>query len=106
MFAFLARAAGVALLALAVVLAVLDLTRSVASSQLTTTSLDATWTQVSPTTRASAEATVSGRVGETVWSVLGTLLALPGWFVFLALASLLLWIGRKRRSAYARFARE
>ena len=94
------------LLALAVVLAVLDLTRSVAGSAVVTTSLDATWTGISPATRANAEAVVTDTLGAMAWSLVTYLLALPGWLIVLSLALLLLWIGRKRRSAYSRFARE
>ena len=94
------------LLALAVVLAVLDLTRSVAGSSLVMTSLDAAWTGVSPASRATAETSVTTTLGATGWSALALLLQLPGWLVVLAASILLLWLGRKRRSAYARFARE
>ena len=94
------------LLALAVVLAVLDLTRSVAGSALSVTSLDATWAGVSEPSRRSVEASVRASAGDTVWDGLALLLALPGWIVFGLLAAFFLWAGRKRRSAYARFARE
>ena len=106
MFAFLARSLGITLLALAVVLAVLDLTRSVAGSRIIVTSLDTTWTATSPGTRTSAQSSVEGVLGDVGGSVLTGVLALPGWLLVLTLALLLLWIGRRRRSAYSRFARE
>ena len=98
--------AGIALLALAVVLAVLDLTRSVAGSSFVMTSFDASWTSVSAPTREAAEAVVTSALGAAVWSALAAVLALPGWAIAGMAAALLLWLGRKRRSAYARFARE
>ena len=106
LFAFLSRAFGVACLALTVVLAVLDLTRSVAGSQIVWTSFDRSWSSASPSTRAAAEATVVGTAGEAIWGALAVALALPGWAILGALAFVLLWLGRRRRSAYARFARE
>ena len=106
LFAFLARMLGIALLALAVVLAVLDLTRSVAASELVVTSLDASWTAASAGTRAALEGSVRRTAGEGAWSILLFVLAVPGWAVFGALSALLLWLGRRRRSAYSRFARE
>ena len=105
MLAFLARTIGLVALAVAVVSAVLDLTRSVAASAPVITPMGESWLAVSPGTRALAEASVRERVASFVWDGPVTwLLALPTWAVFGALAFLFLWLGRSRGPAYGRFA--
>lgn len=107
MLAFLARSVGLVLLAVTVVSAVLDLTRSIAASTLVATPLGESWLAVSPGTRALAEASVRERVASFVWDGPMTwLLALPTWAVFGALALLFLWLGRSRDAGYGRFARD
>lgn len=106
MLSFLARAVGLVLLAVAVVSAVLDLTRTVAASALVATPLGESWSAVSPGTRALAQEAVSERLAPFVWDGPVTwLLALPTWAVFGALAVLLLWAGR-RRATYSRYAQD
>ena len=107
MLAFLARALGLVCLAVAVVGAVLDLTRSVAASAPVATPLGESWLAVSPGTRALAEASVREGVAPFVWDGPVTwALALPTWVVFGALAALLLWLGRSRGRDLGRFARD
>lgn len=107
MLAFLARSIGLVLLAVAVVSAVLDLTRTVAASAPVVTPLGESWSAVSPGTRALARAAVTERVAPFVWDGPVTwALALPTWAVFGALALLFLWAGRSRAGDYGRYARD
>ena len=107
MLAFLARSIGLVLLAVAVVSAVLDLTRTVAASAPVVTPLGESWISVSPGTRALAQQAVSERVAPFLWDGPVTwLLALPTWAVFGALACLFLWLGHRRGSRYGHHVRD
>ena len=108
MLSFIVRMIGLIALAIAVVSAVLDLTRSVAAGEAVVTPFGASWTAMSPSSHALAREAVGGSLGEGVWDGPVTwLLALPTWGLFGLLALFLLWLGRRRRaSLQSRFARE
>jgi hypothetical protein len=107
MIGFLARFAGLWLIAGALVALVIDATKTVATSALTVTQLGKAWYDVSPLTLLSAQQFVEGRievyVGGWLWDPLVVwMLMMPTWAVFAALGFLLTYSGRRRRRrAYA-----
>ncbi len=105
MIRFLFRLAAMVALAIAVVMAVLDATRTVAASHLVLTPLQASWSGVSPDTLAAAEAFVRDRIQPLVWdTAVAWVLGQPGFAVFAALALLLYMIGYKSERKVARRA--
>ena len=83
LFSFLAMVA----LAFAVIMAVLDATRTIAASHLVLTPLAVSWGAVSPQTLVAAQAFVEQKMHPLLWNpVLVHLLALPGFVVFGALS--------------------
>jgi inosine-uridine nucleoside N-ribohydrolase len=96
MIRFLFRFSATLALAAAVIMAVLDATRSIAASALVMTPLATSWAAASPETIAAAETFVRDRLDPLLWDpVAAAVLALPGFVVFAALALLLYAIGRK-----------
>jgi hypothetical protein len=92
-------------LAVAVVMAVLDATRSIASDAIVLTPLWESWQTVSPASYGAAEAAVSEVLVPYVWDpVILTLLSAPGFAVFGVLALLLYMIGRRPERRAGRFA--
>ena len=108
MLSFIVRSIGLVALAIAVVSAVLDLTRSVAAGEAVITSFGSSWTAMSPNSHALARESVTNSLGAGTWDGPVTwALALPTWGLFGLIALFLLWLGRKRRaSVQSRFARE
>jgi hypothetical protein len=105
MIRFVFRLAAMVALATAVIMAVLDTTRTVAASHLVLTPLKASWGAVSPDTLAAAEAFVRDKVQPLVWdTVVDWILNQPGFAVFAVLALLLYAIGYKSERKVARFA--
>ncbi len=98
MIRFLFRFAATVSLAVAVILAVLDTTRSVVASQLVMTPLRTSWNAVSPDTLVSFEAFVRERVGPFVWDgALSWIIDQPGFILFAVLAFLLYCAGYRRQ---------
>ncbi len=96
MIRFLFRLLSTVALAIGVVMAVLDATRTVAASAIVVTPLATSWDAFSPGTLDQAEAFVTRMPGAGLWDpVLTSVLALPGWIVFAALSLLFYAIGRK-----------
>jgi hypothetical protein len=96
MVRFLFRFLATISLAVAVILAVLDATRSVAMSRLVLTPLGESWKAASPATLESLRAAVEAR-WPFLWDTLGAwLLAVPGSTLFAVLALLLYAVGRRR----------
>jgi hypothetical protein len=92
-------------LAVAVIMAVLDATRTIAAEQLVLTPLAESWTTASPDTLETVRGFVQDRVHPLFWDpVLVRILELPGFVVFAALAFLLYAIGRKPRRRIGRLA--
>jgi hypothetical protein len=105
MIRFLFRLAAMVALAVAVIMAVLDTTRTVAAAHLVLTPLKGSWSAVSPDTLAAAEAFVRGKIQPLVWdTVVDWILSQPGFAVFAAVALLLYMIGYKSERKVARFA--
>jgi hypothetical protein len=96
MLRFLLRLAAMFALAVAVVMAVLDATRSVAASAFVMTPLKTSWLAVSPDTLAVAESFVRDRMQPYLWDqFVDPVLYLPGFVVFAGLAFILYAAGYK-----------
>jgi hypothetical protein len=105
MFRFLFRVLATFALAIAVIMAVLDVTRTIAASALVLTPLGDSWRSVSPTTLEAMQAFVIERAHPLVWNpVMVFILGQPGFAVFGVLAFLLYAIGRKPEREIGRFA--
>ena len=104
MFRFLFRLVAVFSLAVAVVMAVIDATRSIAASQWVTTPLAQSWESFSPETFSAAGEFLSDAIMPEAWDPVAlSVLGLPGFAVFAVLALLFYAIGRRpeRRSRFA-----
>jgi hypothetical protein len=96
MLRFLFRLAAMVALAVSVIMAVLDATRSVAASALVMTPLKTSWLAVSPDTLAATESFVRARIPSHLWDqFVDPVLYLPGFAVFAGLAFILYAIGYK-----------
>ena len=105
MFSFLLRAAGFLVLALALVAAVLDLTRSIASSKVLITSFSGIWSNFSASSLEAAREAVMSLLHPALWDpVISSIIALPGWLVLWLVSMLLLWAGKRRENPFGRFA--
>ena len=98
MFGLLFRLAAMVSLSVAVIMAVLDATRTVAASQPVMTPLKTSWNAVSPETLSAAEMFVRNEINPLLWDTAANwVLGLPGFAVFAALALLLYAVGYRRR---------
>ncbi|TGQ33903.1 MULTISPECIES: hypothetical protein [unclassified Mesorhizobium] len=105
MFRFIFRLAAMISLSVAVIMAVLDATRSVAASALVMTPLNTSWLAVSPDTRAAFESFVRDKINPLLWDgAIAWVLGQPGFAVFLFLAFILYAIGYRRQRSVGRFA--
>ena len=105
MLRFLFRLAAMVALSVAVIMAVLDATRSVAASALVMTPLNSSWLAVSPDTRAAFETFVRAKASPIIWdSGIAWVIAQPGFAVFAVAALLLYAIGYRRRRRGGEFA--
>ena len=105
MFRFAARLLALVLLALAVVLAVLDITRTVTASSLVLTPFNDTLETVRPGLMATLGENVSANLHPVLWDpIFTTLFALPSWLICGALALLLLVASRGRSRPLRRFS--
>ena len=104
MFRFLFRLIAVFSLAVAVIMSVIDATRSIAASAWVWTPLVESWEAFSPDTLAAAEEFTRDAMLPELWDpVAVTVLSAPGFAVFAALALLFYAIGRRpeRRQRFA-----
>jgi hypothetical protein len=107
MIRVLFRLLAMAALSVAVIMAVLDATRTIAASTLVMTPLAESWSSASPDTFALAEGTVRHYIDPTAWDPIAlAILGLPGFAVFGLLALLFYAAGRKTRNPLDRFAAE
>ena len=106
MIAFIARFAGLWLIAGALVALVVDGTKTIAGSRLIITPLKQTWTTLGPASlqalQSFVEQKVESHVGHWVWDpAIQWILALPTWAVLGVLGGWLAYMGRKRRTTAA-----
>lgn len=95
-------------LALAVITAVLDVTRTIADSAVVITPLGKEWYQFSPSGLNNAQALVQRHIHPLLWDpIIINILLLPSWMVFAVFAALLLWCGKVRQKRWqSRFGSE
>lgn len=104
MIRFLFRLLAMLALAVAVIMATLDATRTVAAKMLVTTPLRDSWTSAWPDGLEGLQAFLQTKVHAFAWDpVAVTVLALPGFIVFAVLAFLLYAIGRRPERRIGRF---
>lgn len=88
-------------LAMALITAVLDLTRSIADSTLVMTPLGVDWQERFPNALNAAHDTVQQFIHPVLWDpVVITILRAPTWFVFGVIWLLLSLLGRQRKSRW------
>ncbi len=105
MIRFIFRALALLVLAVAVVMAVMDATRSIGASELMMTALGESWFSWSPQTLNIAQAAIQRYTLPVLWDpVMIWILTLPGFVVFCGLALLFYIIGRKPSKRTGRFA--
>lgn len=96
---------GLFVLALAVVLAVLDITRSITASEIVLTPLAKTWGTISPQTLLDSRDLVREWAHPYLWDpVVLSILNLPSWLVVWLIAMIFLKLGQRRSAPYGRFA--
>ena len=93
------RLLGTWLLGIALILLIIDGTRSLAASGLVMTSVGETWNQLHEASLIETQTFLSSRFfGPLLQPVVSGLLGLPGWLVFGVPGGLLAWMGRTRRA--------
>ncbi|RVC82911.1 hypothetical protein EN745_05350 [Mesorhizobium sp. M4A.F.Ca.ET.022.05.2.1] len=98
MLRFIFRLAAMVALSVSVIMAVVDVTRSVAASALVMTPLNTSWLAVSPDTRAAFETYVRDKASPLLWDgVIAWVLGQPGFAVFAVVAFLFYAIGYRRQ---------
>lgn len=106
MFSFLFRTAGLFTLALALVLAVLDITRSITAASIVLTPLGKVWAKTSGATLLALKEMTEKTLHPVLWDpVLTFILSVPSWAIFWFIAMVFFWLGQKRQTPYGRFAR-
>ncbi len=107
MIRFLFRFLAVVALSVAVIMAVIDATRSIAASGLAWTPLASNWHGASPGSFAAFQSMVERAMPTEFWNLaVSPLLALPGFLVFLVLALVLYALGRKPSRPLGQIGRE
>ncbi len=98
MLKFVSKMVGLLFLALALIAAVLDITRSIANSVLTYTPLGQDWFNFSNSTLNLFQVGIQRQLGlPWLWdSVIVNILLAPSWLIFAILALMFLWLGRRR----------
>ena len=92
------RVVGTLLIAFAVILVIIDGTRSLAANGLVFTPLEATWQAMQPESLAAARNFLGTRLfGPLLDPVVSAVLNVPGWPVVGIPGLLLAWAGRSRR---------
>lgn len=105
MIRFVFRLAALVALAVAVVLAVIDATRSIAASAWVLTPLAESWAAVAPDSLDLARARGEAYLPGVLWDPAATaVLAAPGFVVFAGLALLLYAVGRRPERRRRRIA--
>lgn len=105
MVRFLFRLMATVALSVCVIMAVLDVTRTIAASALVLTPLGVSWQTASPGTLSATQAFLVDRVGPFAWDPLAVfVLAQPGFAFFAVLALFLYAIGHRPERRNRRFA--
>lgn len=90
-----------AALALALIAAVLDITRSIADSALVLTPLGIDWLRLSPASLNLTQSAILEYVHPLIWDpVIQTILQAPTWFVLGVLWLFLAWLGRRPKTRW------
>ena len=90
-------------LAMALITAVLDITRSIADSTLIITPMGIDWLTLSPGTLTQAQTAVSTYLFPALWDpVIQTILLAPSWFIFGALWLILSLLGKRSKGNWQR----
>ena len=96
-----AKFLGLLTLALSVITMVLDLTRSIANSELTITPLGREWFDFSASSLNFSQAIVQRYLHPFLWDpIIIAVLKAPSWFVFAILAIIFLWLGSRREKGW------
>lgn len=107
MFRFLFRLMATVSLAVAVIIAVLDVTRTIAGARLVMTPLRQSWASVAPGTLESLQALITEKAHPLLWDPVATfILEQPGFAVFGVFALLLYAIGHRPERRIGRFVVE
>lgn len=107
MFRFLLRTMATVSLAFAVIMAVLDITRTIAGARLVMTPLGESWANVFPGMLENMQSLITEKVHPLLWNpVMTFILDQPGFAVFGALALLLYAIGHRPERRIGRFVVE
>lgn len=105
MFKAVLRLLSMILLAVAVIMTVVDATRSIAAESLTWTPLGVSWAAFSPATLVQVQTAMDETLPDALAApAMSGFLQLPGAAVFAAVALLLAVAGRRRVSRQSRFA--
>ena len=105
MFRFLFRLMATIALSISVIMAVLDVTRTIAASALVLTPLRDSWLAASPDTLAATQTFLVEKIHPLAWDPVAVfLLGLPGFVVFAVLALLLYAVGHRPERNTRRFA--
>ena len=92
------RILGTVLIALAVILVIIDGTKSLAANSIVLTPLSETWSAIQPDSLAAVRDFLGTRLfGPLLEPLVSGLLSLPGWGVIGIPGILLAWAGRSRR---------
>jgi hypothetical protein len=92
------RIIGTVLIALAVILVIIDGTKSLAANAIVFTSLGETWGAIQPDSLAAVREFLDTRLfGPLLDPLVSGLLSLPGWAIVGVPGILLAWAGRSRR---------
>jgi hypothetical protein len=93
------RLVGTWLLGVALILLIIDGTKSLAANTLIFTSFGESWTFVHAASLVEVRNFLTSRLfGPLLELVVNTLLALPGWLILAVPGLLLAWLGRSKRS--------
>jgi len=97
MFRIFSKTIGFIALALTVITAILDLTRSIANSALTITTLGEQWVSIHLDSLLLLQPAIERHVHPFLWNpLIQNILLAPSWLVFGTIAILFLWFGRRK----------
>jgi hypothetical protein len=93
------RVLGTWLVGVALILLIIDGTKSLGADHLVLTSFEQAWSWVNADSLAAARAFIESRLfGPLLEVSVNAILALPGWAVLAVPGALLAWLGRSRRT--------